>query len=108
MIYLYNDSDNKITTDSWLEYIPDTITIYLDDILVGTYDNVSIKNEYIVLEIPAADLSAITTLENREYKLKMINNNNATLIKIELVVVLNPNTPTSNVLNNNPIIKIYE
>lgn len=105
MIYIYKNASNTITTDSWLAYIPTSITIYLNDILIGSYINESTRNEYIVLTIPAADLS---NLEAKEYNLKLINNDNATLIKIELVIFKKPLNITTNTVTNNLTQKFYE
>lgn len=105
MIYIINKENNTITTDSWIEYIPSTIQLYLDDILVGSYTNLSTKNEYIVLTIPKED---IVNIENKEYDLKLINGDNSTIIKIELVVVKSNVISTSNSVINNKKDKFYE
>ncbi len=105
MIYIIQNVNNTITTDSWIEYIPVSITIYLDDKLVGTYLNESTKNEYIVLSIPKED---ITNFENKEYKLKLVNNNNYTLIKVELVSVKTNIIDNSNTVINNKQEKFYD
>ena len=105
MIYLINNENNTITTDSWIEYIPSSITIYLDDILLGTYPNLSTKNEYIVLTIPSTDL---VDVPNKECKLKLINNNNMTLIKVELVQIKSNMIFTSTSVVNNKSVKFYE
>ena len=105
MIYIINKENNTITTDSWIEYIPSTIDLYLDDILLGTYTNESTKNEYIVLTIPKEDIVGI---ENKEYNLKLINGNNAAIIKVELVVVKSNVITISNSVINNKKDKFYE
>lgn len=105
MIYIIQNVNNTITTDSWIEYIPESITVYLDDKLVGSYLNESTKNEYIVLSIPKED---ITNFQNKEYKLKLVNNNNYTLIKIELVSVKTNIIDNSNTVINNKQEVFYE
>lgn len=105
MIYIINKENNTITTDSWVEYIPSTIKVYLDDILLGEYTNTSTKNEYIVFTIPKED---IVNIENQEYKLKLINGDNLAMIKIELVMVKSNVIITSNSVVNNKKNKFYE
>jgi len=105
MIYIFNKENNTITTDSWIEYIPQTIKVYLDDILLGEYDNTSTKNEYIVFTIPKED---IVNIENQEYKLKLVNGNNLAMIKIELVVIKSNVISVSNSVVNNKKNKFYE
>lgn len=105
MIYIINKENNTITTDSWLDIIPTNVTIYIDDILIGTYINESSKKEYIVFSIPSTDLIKI---ENKEYDLKLINSGDATIIKVELVVVKSNVTSQSNSVINNKKAKFYE
>lgn len=105
MIYIVNKENNTITTDSWIEYIPTTIQVYLDDILLGSFLNESTKNEYIVFTIPKEN---IVDVENKEYDLKLINLDNGTMIKVELVVVKSNVTTTSNSVINNKKHKFYE
>lgn len=105
MIYIINKENNTITTDSWIEYVPTTIRVYLNDILLGDYNNTSTKKEYIVFTIPKED---IVNIENQEYKLKLINMNNLTMIKIELVVVKSNVIIESNSVVNNKKNKFYE
>ena len=83
MIYLTNKSDNTITTESWLAYIPTDLLVYLDDVLVGTFLNESLYNEYITLIIPSSNL---VDLQNKEYMLKLYHN--LSLLKVELVTVI--------------------
>jgi hypothetical protein len=105
MIYIINKENNTITTDSWIEYIPSTIRVYLDDVYIGEYQNESSKNEYIVIAIPKED---IVNVENQEYKLKLINGDTLGMIKIELAVVLSNATTESISVVNNKKNKFYE
>ena len=105
MIYIFNKENNTITTDSWIEYIPLTIKVYLDDVLLGEYDNTSTKNEYIVFTIPKED---IVNIENQEYDLKLVNGDNLAMIKIELVVIKSNVISVSNSVVNNKKNKFYE
>ena len=82
MIYLINNRNNTITTESWLKYIPTDFLVYLDDVLVGTFLNESVYNEYITLTIPSSNL---VNLQNKEYMLKIYHN--LSLLKVELVTV---------------------
>lgn len=89
MIYIVNNSNNKITIDSWLNYIPTQITLYLDDVEVGTFDNISTSKTYIIVQLPA-ELLNVKKFQNMEYKLK-IYDDNFSLFKIELASVIKQN-----------------
>jgi hypothetical protein len=105
MIYILNSENNTITTDSWLDYIPTSIKLYLDNVLIGSYTNESTKKEYIVLTIPKENL---VNIENKEYDLKLIDSNNMAKIKSELAVVkINILTNYNSVVNNKKD-KFYE
>ena len=82
MIYLINNSDNTVTTESWLSYIPTDFLVYLDDVLLGTFLNESVYNEYITITIPS---SSLVNLQNKEYTLKLYHN--LALLKVELATV---------------------
>lgn len=82
MIYIINNQNNTITTDSFLDYIPTDLQLYLDDIEIGTFNNESTRKEYIILTIPSTSL---VDLQNKEYNLKIYNN--FALLKVELVIV---------------------
>ncbi len=104
MIYIINKENNTITTDSWVEYIPATIVVHLNNDFIGEYNNESIVNEYMVFTIPKED---IVNIENQEYKMKLLNGDNMTMIKIELVVVKSNVTSESNSVVNNKTNKFY-
>lgn len=104
MIYIINKENNTITTDSWIEYIPATIVVHLNNELIGEYNNESTVNEYMVFTIPKED---IVNIENQEYKMKLLNGDNMTMIKIELVVVKSNVTSESNSVVNNKTNKFY-
>lgn len=89
MIYIVNNTNNKITFDSWLNYIPTQVTLYLDDIELGTFDNISTNKTYIVVQLPA-ELFSVKKLQNMEYKMK-IYDDNFSLFKIELISVIKQN-----------------
>lgn len=89
MVYITNNTNNKITIDSWLNYIPTQVTLYLNDIELGTFDNISANKTYIVVQLPA-ELLSVKKLQNMEYKLK-IYDDNFSLFKIELASVIKQN-----------------
>jgi hypothetical protein len=89
MIYIVNNANNRITIDSWLNYEPAQITLYLNDIELGTFDNLSTSKTYIVVEIPT-ELLTLKKLQNMDYKLKVYDDN-FSLFKIELVSVIKEN-----------------
>lgn len=82
MIYITRDQNTKIITDNIVNYIPDNLTIFLDDVEIGTYPNTSDSLFYLQFEIPVDD---IQTYQQREYKMKI--QNYFTTIKEELVIV---------------------
>lgn len=67
MLYLYKTKDNIIITDNFVDYIPGSLDVYLDNQIVGTYSNESTDKNYLVLTIPAAD---ILSFNNCEYQIK--------------------------------------
>ena len=103
MIYIQKTVNNKIVTDNFLEYIPNSIAVYLDDRLIDSYSNDSLNSRYLVIEIPLVDLS---NLENKEYTLKLMDD--TTLIKTELVVVHTSATIETNTVNNIKTELFYE
>lgn len=82
MIYITRHQNTTIVTDNVVNYIPDNLSIYLDDILIGTYANLSNKLLYLSFTIPVAD---IQEYQEREYKMKITNYFRT--IKEELVIV---------------------
>lgn len=107
MIYIENKANNTITTDSVIETLPTSLLVYLDDILIGTLVNESTKNEYFVFTIPAIELIN-NNIQNKEYQMKIINADNATLIKTELVMVKDSSIIQSIQVTNNKNEIFYE
>ena len=103
MIYLYKQNDNSLKTDSWLDYIPTTFNMYLDDVLVGEYLNTSIDPSYFVLAIPAVDIEGF---QSKEYKLKLFTDGN--LVKEELLVIKFSTELEIKSINKSNTIKMYE
>lgn len=87
MIYIIKNQDNVVLTDSWINYIPEILNVYIDDVLIGEYINNSLTNSYISITIPSADLDNI---QLKESKLKWFSN--GVLLKEELVSIKTPNT----------------
>lgn len=87
MIYLIKNQENIVLTDSWFNYIPETLSVYIDDVLIGEYTNNSLINSYISITIPLADLSNI---QLKESKLRWFSN--GILLKEELCSIKSTNT----------------
>ena len=102
MIYLIQNQENIVLTDSWLNYIPETLSVYIDDVLIGEYINNSLINSYISITIPLTDLSNI---QLKESKLRWFSN--GVLLKEELVSIKSTNT-FEIVSTNKSNIKFYE
>lgn len=102
MIYLYNNQENVVLTDSWFNYIPETLSVYIDDVLIGEYTNNSLTNSYISITIPLIDLSNI---QLKESKLRWFSN--GVLLKEELVSIKSTNT-FEIISTNKSNIKFYE
>lgn len=102
MIYLYNNQENVVLTDSWFNYIPDTLSVYIDDVLIGEYINNSTTNSYINITIPLTDLSNI---QLKESKLRWFSN--GVLLKEELVSIKSTNT-FEIISTNKSNIKFYD
>lgn len=103
MIYIYKNNDNDITTDNIVNFIPDNLTIYLDDILIGTYENTSIYKTFLTFVIPNTDLEL---LQEREYKMKIINHFET--IKEEIIIIKEVSSFEVKSLNKTNNIKMYE
>lgn len=100
MIYISINNHQEITTDNITNYIPDILTVYLDDTLIGEFTNLSTKLIYLTFQLPALDL------QEKEYIMKIYNHN--ALIKEEVVIVKDFLNPTYKVVTNSKSIKFYE
>jgi hypothetical protein len=103
MIYIYKNRDNEITTDNIVNFIPDNLIIYLDDILIGTYVNTSTYKAIIEFTIPLEDIS---TLQEKEYNL--IITNNLVTIKQELAIIKEVSTFEIKTINKTNKITMYD
>lgn len=101
MIYISKNNQVEITTDNIVNFIPDFLDVYFDDIFIGTFENLSTnKLIYLTLIIPALNL------EEREYQMKIYNHE--ALIKKELVIVKDFSNVEIKSINNTKEIKFYE
>lgn len=89
-----------VVTDSVIDYIPEKVDIYLDDVLIGNFENLSNHIQYISFLCPKLEM------EEKEYTMKIYNHQ--ALIKKELIIVkdLSQFTYISNTNTKN--IKMYE
>lgn len=102
MIYLIKNQENIVLTDSWLNYIPEVLSVYIDDVLIGEFDNNSLINSYISITIPSVN---IDDLQLKESKLRWFGN--GVLLKEELCSIKSTNT-FEIVSTNKSNIKFYE
>ena len=103
MIYITRNQNTTIITDSFVDYIPDYLDIYLDDALIGTYANISTTTLYMKWVIPVAD---INSYQEREYNMKIVNH--GATIKQELVIVKDYTSETNYTITENKEIIFYE
>lgn len=103
MIYLAKNQDNYVITDSIIDYLPSSLDIYLDSEKIGSYANISTDTIYLIVDIPSSDISS---LENREYKLRFVDNEST--IKEELCVIRNFAGIEVKSPNKSKQIKFYE
>lgn len=102
MIYILTNQENVVLTDSWFNYIPKVLSVYIDDVSIGEYTNNSLTNSYISITIPAED---IVDIPLKESKLKWFSN--GVLLKEELVSIKSTNTFEISSINKSNIL-FYE
>ena len=102
MIYILTNQENVVLTDSWFNYIPEVLSVYIDDVSIGEYINNSLTNSYISITIPAED---IVNIPLKESKLKWFSN--GVLLKEELVSIKSTNTFEISSINKSNIL-FYE
>lgn len=102
MIYILTNQENVVLTDSWFNYIPEVLSVYIDDVSIGEYTNNSLTNSYISITIPAED---IVDIPLKESKLKWFSN--GVLLKEELVSIKSANTFEISSINKSNIL-FYE
>ena len=82
MIYINKNQDTTVITDSIINYVPTVLSIYFDETLVGTYNNLSTDVNYIRFFMPVADTNGFV---EKEYIMKIVTY--STTIKEELIIV---------------------
>lgn len=103
MIYINKGQATEITTDNIVNFVPDNLEVYLDDVLVGTFVNYSTSELYLKFMVLAVD---IAPHQSREYKLKIYTHHR--LIKEELVAVKDNSVSQVKTITNQKSIKFYE
>ena len=100
MIYLSKNNETKVITDNVTNFSPENIDVYLDEILIGNFENLSTNDRELKFITPKLELT------EREYIMKIFCSN--TLIKEELIIVkdLTKFEPIS--INKTKKIKMYE
>lgn len=100
MIYLSKNNETKVITDNVTNFSPENIDVYLDEILIGNFENLSTNDRELKFITPKLELT------EREYVMKIYSSN--TLIKEELIIVkdLTKFEPIS--INKAKKIKMYE
>lgn len=102
MIYLSKNNRTKVVTDNVSSFFPNKFDVYLDDNLLGEFDNLSTSKQYIIFDIPKLDL-----LEEKEYMLKLVYHQ--ATIKEELCIVKDLyEQQIKSIDNNSKNIKMYE
>lgn len=90
MVYIKKAIENIIITDSVINYIPTSLTILLNDKILGEYLNQSIDKNYLIMTVPSGDT---ISLNNNEYIMTIKKDNE--VIKRELVLVNDESISTS-------------
>lgn len=89
MIYVINNSNNKLVTDVWFDYVIDKVQVYFDEIYIGEFYNQNSSNQYLTIIIGAELLNDLK-LENKEYQMKLYKD--YALFKTETVSVKKDNS----------------
>lgn len=83
MVYLVKNNGNQtLTTDTISTYIPKNVDVYVDDLFIGNYQNISNSSLYLTFVIP---VDLINELEEKEYIIKLMSH--GALVKSELAQV---------------------
>ena len=100
MIYLSKNNATTVTTDNVVNLEPSEFDVYLDDVLVGNFENLSTKIQYLKFECPKLDM------QEKEYIMKIYSNE--ALIKQELVIVKDLSEFIPKSVSKPKQIKMYE
>lgn len=102
MVYLYKNQDTFVSTDNVLDYSYDTYDVFLNDIHLGLFTNMSETNNYIKFLIPGSLLN----LQEKEYTLKLVSS--FITIKEELAYVKNMSIEEIKEHTKTTTVKFYE
>lgn len=101
MIYIITNQENVILTDSWFNYIPEVLNVYINDDLLGEFINESSDINYFKITIPEIP----SNFQLIESKLRWFSN--GVLLKEELCSIKS-NKAFSISSTNKSDIKYYE
>lgn len=100
MIYLSKSNATTVTTDNVVDLEPVEFDVYLDDVLIGTFENLSRNKRYLKFICPEQDLN------EREYTMRILYSQ--AIIKEELVIVKDLSNLIPKSVSNPKQIKMYE
>lgn len=100
MIYLSKNNQSEIVTDNVTDFNPETLDVYLDDVLIGNFENLSERSKYFRFVCPKLDIM------EKEYTMKIYSY--GTLLKQELVIVKDLSEFKPKSVTNPKTIKMYE
>lgn len=100
MIYLSKNNATTVITDNVVNIELAEFDVYLDDILIGTFENLSRNNKYLKFICPEQELT------EREYTMRILYNQ--AIIKEELVIVKDLSNLTPKSVSKPKQIKMYE
>ena len=103
MIYLAKNQSNLLISDSLIDYLPEQVSLFLDDVLIGSFANISDTIFYHTVVVNSTD---IDSFQEREYKLKWVDN--GSVIKTELCVVKNFSENIIKSITKQKTLKFYE
>ena len=103
MIYIPKGQDSIITTDNVVDYIAGTLDVYLDEVKLGTFPNMSLSSDFIRFEIPA---EVTNNMQQKEYTLKIRAFHRD--IKTELVILKDYEVKEIKELTKTNQIQFYE
>lgn len=83
MVYLVKNNGNQtLTTDTVSTYIPKNVDVYVDDLFIGNFQNISNSSLYLTFVIPE---DVINDIDEKEYIIKLMSH--GALVKSELAQV---------------------
>ncbi len=100
MIYLSKKTETEVITDNIINFIPSTLDVYLDDVLIGKFNNLSNDINLLKFIVP------IMVMEEKEYILTIFNE--TLLIKQELIIIKDLEKPFIKSITKTNNIKMYE